>query len=179
MIDPVISVTIRLALALLFAAAAWHKLSNHLGFAATVRGYRLLPDRWLRLAAWFFPVVELGIAIGLLYPPAKEAAVFAAVPLLSLYSFAIWQNLTPDGRQIDCGCFASSTKVPLSGWLVARNIVLMLASCVLVMPIRGRALIWVDGLTVLAALFTLWVLWTAGERLASTGPALRRPGGAR
>ena len=107
------------------------------------------------------------------------AAVFAAVLLLSLYSFAIWQNLTPDGRQIDCGCFASSAKVPLSGWLVARNVVLMLAACVLVMPNPARALIWVDGLTVLAALFTLWVLWTAGQRLASTGPALRRRGAAR
>jgi uncharacterized membrane protein YphA (DoxX/SURF4 family) len=179
MIDPVISLTIRLALALLFTAAAWHKLSNHVRFVATVRAYRLLPEWLLSLAAWLFPAVELGIAIGLLYPPATEATVFAAVLLLSLYSFAIWQNLTPDGRQIDCGCFASSAKVPPSGWLVARNVVLMLATCVLVMPNRARALIWVDGLTVFAALFTLWVLWNAGQRLASTGPALRRLGAAR
>lgn len=179
MIDPVISLTIRLALALLFAAAAWHKLTNHVRFVATIRAYRLLPAPWRSLAAWFFPAVEVGIVVGFLYPPATEASVLAAVPLLSLYSFAIWQNLTPDGRQIDCGCFASSTTVPLSGWLIARNIVLMLAACILVMPDRARSLVWIDGLTVLAALFTLWVLWAAGRSLASSGPALRRLGGAR
>jgi uncharacterized membrane protein YphA (DoxX/SURF4 family) len=179
MIDPVISLTIRLALALLFGAAAWHKLSNRTRFIATIRAYRLLPDRLLPLAAWFFPAFELGIVIGLLYPPLTEAAVYAVVVLLSLYSFAIWQNLAPDGRQIDCGCFASSASVPLSGWLVARNIVLILGTCALVIPNRARALVWVDGLTVLAALLTLWILWTAGQHLASNGPALRRLGGAR
>ena len=179
MIDPVISLTIRLALALLFSAAAWHKLSDHPHFVASVRAYRLLPNRWLSLAAWFFPTVELGIAIGLLNPPMTDAAVYAAVVLLAIYSFAIWQNLTPDGRQIDCGCFASSTKVPLSGWLVARNILLILATCALLIPNRPRALIWVDGLTVLAALLTLSILWTAGQRIASTGPALRGLGGER
>jgi uncharacterized membrane protein YphA (DoxX/SURF4 family) len=179
MIDPVISLTIRLALALLFSAAAWHKLSMHPHFVTSVRAYRLLPERWLAPAAWFFPTVELGIAIGLLYPPLVAAAVYAAVVLLAVYSFAIWQNLTPDGRRIDCGCFASSTRVPLSGWLVARNVLLILAACALLVPNRTRALVWVDGLTVLAALLILWILWTAGRRIASTGPALRRLGSAR
>lgn len=179
MIDPVIELTIRLGLTLLFAAAAWHKLSDRVRFVGTLRAYRLLPAWWLAPTAWVFPGLEVGIVIGLLYPPANEAAVFAAVPLLSLYTFAIWQNLTPDGRKIDCGCFASSASVPLSGWLIARNVVLMLAACVLVMPIRARTLIWIDRLTIVTALSTLWILWTAGQRLASTGPALQRLGGAR
>jgi len=179
MIDPVISLTIRLALTLLFSAAAWHKLSNHARFVASVRAYRLLPNRWLSLAAWFFPALELGIAIGLLYPPTTETAAYAAVVLLAVYSFAIWRNLTPDRRQIDCGCFASSTRVPLSAWLVGRNILLILSACALVIPNRPRALVWVDGLTVLAALLSLWILWSAGQRIATTGPALRRIGGGR
>lgn len=179
MIDPVIGLTIRLALVLLFAAAAWHKLSDRVRFVATVRAYRLVPARWLLPLGWFFPVAELGIVFGLLYPAATDAAVFTAVVLLSIYSFAIWQNLTPDGRHIDCGCFASSAKVPLSGWLLARNAVLLLAACILLVPTRARTLLWIDGLTVASTLFTLWVLWTAGQRLASTGPALRSPGSAR
>lgn len=179
MIDPALDISLRIGLALLFAAAAWHKVSDHSRFVETMRAYRLLPDWSLAPAAWFFPTLELGIAIGLLYGPGREAAVFTAVPLLLLYSFAIWQNLTPDRREIDCGCFASSASVPLSGWLIARNIILMLATCVVLMPLRPRTLIWVDGLSVVTALLISWVLWTAGQRLASTWPALKRLRGSR
>lgn len=179
MIDPVLAITIRLLLALLFAAAAWHKHSDRLRFVGTVRAYRLLPEFWLTPAAWFFPVIEIGIALGLLYSPATDAAVFATLALLSIYSFAIWQNLTPDGRQIDCGCFATSATVPLSGWLIARNVLLMLSACVLLMPERARSLIWIDGLTIAATVFAAGAIWMAAQGLAGTGPALRRIGDAR
>jgi hypothetical protein len=178
MSDPVIELSLCFALALLFAAAAWHKVSDRIRFGAVVRAYNLLPSWLAAPAARLLPLLEVSIAIALLYPPTRQAAALAAVPLLVLYTTAISVNLARGRREIDCGCFAASARVPLSNWLVLRNGVLMVAACALLLPMRTRALIWVDGLTVATALITMSLLWAAGQRLAHTGPNLRRFGGA-
>ncbi|MGB8222902.1 MAG: MauE/DoxX family redox-associated membrane protein [Polyangiales bacterium] len=179
MIDPVVELSIRLCLALVFATAAWHKALGGARFAGTLRAYRLLPAWMIAPVTWLLPLAEAAVALGFVYAPAREAAVLAAVLLLGLYTFAIAANLALGRREIDCGCFASSVRVPLSGWLLVRNGVLILAACVLLVPIRARALLWVDALTVVQTLLISSVLWAAGRGLATTGPALRRFGGAR
>jgi hypothetical protein len=177
MIDPVIELSIGLGLALLFAAAAWHKMADQVRFGAALRAYRLLPSWLVSPVAWFVSVAEAVIAVSLLYPPTRQAATLVAAALLMLYTGAIVANLARGRRDIDCGCFASSARVPLSGWLVVRNAILILVACVLFMPVRARSLLWIDVLTIVTALVALTVLWAAGQRLAHTGPALRRFGG--
>ncbi|RLB44820.1 MAG: methylamine utilization protein MauE [Deltaproteobacteria bacterium] len=179
MIDPVIELSLCFALVLLFAAAAWHKVSDRMRFGAVVRAYNLLPSWLVAPATRLLPLLEASIAIGLLYPPTRRAAALAGVPLLVLYTTAISVNLARGRREIDCGCFAASARVPLSNWLVVRNAVLIGAACLLLMPVRARTLVWIDGLTVVTTLITLSLLWAAGQRLAQTGPALRQLGGAR
>jgi len=178
MIDPVVELSICSGLALLFAAAAWHKFSDRARFAAVLGAYELLPSGLVGPATRLFPVLEASIAVGLLYLPTRRAAALAAGSLLVLYTMAICLNLVRGRREIDCGCFAASSRVPLSNWLVVRNIVVIAAACTLLLPIRARALIWVDGLTIAAALITASLLWAAGQRLSHTGPVLRRFGGA-
>jgi uncharacterized membrane protein len=177
MIDPVIELSLRLALALLFAAAAWHKVSDRIRFGATLRAYQLLPSWSLAPFTWLLSTAEALIALGLLLPSTRQAAAFGAGALLLLYAGAIGMNLIRGRRDIDCGCFASSARVPLSNWLVARNAILIVAACLLVLPVRPRSLIWIDALTIATAVITLSLLWAAGQRLANTGPALRRVGG--
>jgi hypothetical protein len=179
MIDPVVELSICFALALLFAAAAWHKVSDRVRFGATVGAYSLLPPWLVSPVARVLPLLEACIAVGLVYPPTRSAAALAAVPLLTLYTIAIAANLARGRREIDCGCFASSARVPLSKWLLLRNGILIVASCVLLLPIRTRALMWVDGATIVMTLTTLSLLWATGQRLAQTGPALRHVGGVR
>jgi len=177
MIDPVIELSLRLALVLLFIVAAWHKVSDRFRFGATLRAYQLLPPWLLAPFAWLLPMAEASIALGLVVSSTRNAAAFGAGALLFVYAGAIAVNLARGRREIDCGCFASSARVPLSNWLVARNAILIVAVCVLVMPVRPRALVWVDALTIATAVITLSLLWAAGQRLANTGPALRRVGG--
>jgi hypothetical protein len=179
MIDPVIELSLCFALALLFAAAAWHKVSDRVRFGATVGAYSLLPPWLVSPVARLLPLLEACIAVGLVYPPTRRAAALAAVPLLMLYTVAIATNLALGRSEIDCGCFASSARVPLSNWLVFRNVILIVAACVLLLPMRTRALVWVDGATVVTTLTTLSLLWATGQRLAQTGPTLRRFGGVR
>lgn len=173
MIDPILAFTARAALALLFAAAAWHKLRDRNRFEAVIRAYRMVPRAWEAPVASVLPAAEALVAIGLCYSPWREAASLTAIGLLSLYTFAIAANLAFGNRDVDCGCFASDVRIPLTGWLVVRNGLLIAAAALIVLPVRPRALVWVDALTVAAALVTLSLVWSAGRRLAQTGPALR------
>jgi len=74
MIDPLIQAVLGAALAVLFAAAAAHKLRSGARFAAQLAEYRLLP------------------------------AAIAAAGLLAGYGLAIAINLARGRRYIDCGC---------------------------------------------------------------------------
>jgi len=179
MIDPVIDLSLGLALSLLFAGAAWHKVSDLRGFEAALRGYDLLPARTVPIASKLLPLVETSIALGLVYGPTRPAAAGAAISILLLYSASIALNLARGRRDIDCGCFAAPSRAPLNGWLLARNLALAAASYALVWPCRPRELIWMDWLTIATTLIALSLLWLAGQRLAETGSALRRMGGNR
>lgn len=177
MIDPVIDITLRTCLALLIASAAWHKLSDRFRFAGTLRAYELLPPRLVSPVASLLPLIELSIAAGLLYPPSRELAALAAMSLLALYTGAIATNLLRGRHEIDCGCFASSRRAPLSRLLIVRNLVLLSAAALLLMPARSRTLLWVDLFTAAAAVLALSLLWAAAQRLAESGPALLRSRG--
>ena len=77
--DPVIDLTLRAALALLFAGAVRHKLLDPRHFTATLAEYRLLPARLAPLAAACVILAELGIVLALALRPAWGAAAGAAL----------------------------------------------------------------------------------------------------
>jgi hypothetical protein len=178
-IDPVIAWSLRLGLALLFAAAAWHKVTDRRRFEATVSAYELLPTRAASMFSRVVPLAEGSIAVGLVYPTTVSAAAVAASSMLLLYTGAIAINLARGRREIDCGCLASRSVTPLDGALIARNAGLIAATCGILLPVRMRPLVWVDGLTLLTALTTLVLLWATAQRLLQIGPALRGHGGLR
>ena len=69
---------------------------------------------------------------GLLHAPTRQPTAIASMTLLAIYTGAIASNLARGRREIDCGCFASSARVPLSPWLIARNLILIAAAALLV-----------------------------------------------
>lgn len=174
MIDPVIDISIRFALALLFAGAAWHKASDVHRFEAVVRDYHLLPASWVSAVSRLLPLSEIVLALGLAYGPTAPVAACGASAVLLGYAAAIGLNIARGRRDIDCGCFASSSQAPLGLGLVARNLGLAGASLLTLIPERERPLVWIDWLTVSMALIVLSLLWLASQRLAQTVPALKR-----
>ena len=110
--------------------------------------------------------LELGLGIGLLIPGLSTAAALGAVALLGTYTAAIAINLSRGRRDIDCGCGGPVPRA-LSGGLVARNTILMVAFAASALPETGRELVWLDGFTVLATLAILGFLYVAEETLAS------------
>jgi hypothetical protein len=118
--EPVMSLLVRLALAVLFAAAAVHKLRDRRRFDGIVLDYRLLPPRAAVRVAAALPWTELALAAALIAAP--RAGLGAAVILIGTYIVAMGVNLARGRRLVDCGCGARPQR--LSGWRVAGNLVL-------------------------------------------------------
>jgi hypothetical protein len=162
-IDPAAQLALRLALAVLFAAAAVHKLRDRAGFRAVLRDYAILPGGLVGAASLAVPSAEATLAAGLLLPATRVVASLAAAGLLSLYGVAIAMNLARGRRAIDCGCAGPGGPRPLSGGLVARNAALAAAALACAAPVASRPLGWIDAGTVVGALLAVALLYAAAD----------------
>ncbi len=166
-IDPVIARTLRVALAFLFANAAWHKWRDRAAFSATLSEYRMLPARSIAPVSIALASAETAIAAALPWPGLVVAACLGATGLLALYSVAIATNLVRGRRWIDCGCLGPNARQPLSERLVVRNLLLMTATVVAALPEGTRALVWLDWLSIAGAACCVGLIWTAIELLSA------------
>ncbi len=171
--DPALHWIVRGGLALLMATAAFHKLSDLGTFIASVRDYRIAPGVLAPFAAGGLVFAEIGIAIGLLLPGLAESAAFACAALLLLYSSAIGVNLARGRRHIDCGCLGPRARQPISGWLLIRNAGLVFACALAALPVSGRALHWVDGVSIAGGLAVACLLYQGVPALANNARRIR------
>jgi hypothetical protein len=169
MVDPVVGWVARLALAVVFAAAALHKWRDLSAFSAALAGHRLVPAALVPATARSLAAAETAIAGALLVPASAVGAACTAAALLALYSTAVAINLARGRRDIDCGCSAHPR--PLSRGLLVRNAVLVAAALAAALPVADRALVWVDVLTAGAGASALAFAWLAAQSLALDGPA--------
>lgn len=173
-IDPVVTTTVRLALGLLFAVAAWHKVRAPRAFAAALDAYRVVPARAVWPAAAGVTASEAGAAVLLLAPSGYRLGAAVAALLLAAYAGAIALNLARGRRDLDCGCGGPGPRRPVSGALVARNGVLCGGALLLTASVSARPLGWLDATTITAALVTLTALYVGVERLEANRPGLAR-----
>jgi hypothetical protein len=171
-IDPAVQLTARAGLAILFASAAWHKLRDPGTFLAAVTHYELLPARWTLRVAALLIAAEVGIAVGLWAPRVATVAAVGAAALLITYAGAMAAALGRGRRDLDCGCAGPAGRQPVRGALVARNLALAAAAVTVSLPAGARSLTWIDGLTIVAAVCGLALLYGASERLLALAPAL-------
>jgi hypothetical protein len=166
-LDPVFTWILRTSLAVLFATAALHKIRDPRGFLRTFSEYEILPRRLTAPSAIALVVAELSISVGLLVGPRGYQAEIAAISLLLIYTAAIGVNLLRGRRDIDCGCLGPANRQPLSAWLLLRNALLTLGAMVACLPISGRSLTFIDGISLLGGFLTLVFLFNAINILAA------------
>jgi len=174
MMDPVVVTTIRAALAILFAAAASHKLRAPAHFVATVRNYRLMPPMLTPAVAALLVSAEVVVAAFLATGTARPVGAIAAAALLAVYAAAIAANLARGRQHIDCGCTAPGAARTIHGGLVVRNGALVLVALALLGPEAERPLGWLDVTTIAAAVAALVALYAALDRLLANAPAIAR-----
>ena len=176
-IDPVPASILTLALAALWTASGVHKLRDPAGFSGALAAYALLPQRAVEIVARALPLIEITVAIGLLFRVSRQAAALASTLLLCLYALAIAINLWRGRRDIDCGCLGFGRRSTISMTLLWRNAALVLASLAAgSLPRRGRALDWIDLFTVAVGVAAVALIYAAVEGLADAAGRLpRRP----
>ena len=164
MLDPAIGALLLACLALLFAAAALHKLRDLPHFTEVLRAYRVLPEGAVRLAP-VVPLAELAVAAGLLAPGLRSGAALGGVALLLVYAAAIGVNLARGRRDLACGCGGPDDARPIAPWMVGRNLALALLLTATLLAWRERPLSSTDALTVGGGTLVATLLYVCLDRL--------------
>lgn len=170
--DPIFIIASAIAIAVLLASAATHKVRAPARFARQLADYQLLPDSLVRPVARLVPLLELAIAFALLVPVSRGWAALSAASLLALYAAAIGINLWRGRRDIDCGCAGPDQAQPLRPVLLLRNSVLVvLALLASVAPI-ARDMTLFDGFVTVAAAAVALLIYAAADGLLANSPLL-------
>lgn len=176
MLDPLIVKTISIGLGLMFLFAAFHKLSEGSQFRVTLLEYQLLPEWLVSPASRIVPIFELLLGGGwLLSFYLQSLTAIGSAALLGIYTLAIGINIARGRVHFDCGCgFAGKSKNEhfLSGGLVLRNLVLIGAALLTLLPTGTRNLGFGDYLTVAAALLAGTLLFAAANQLLANRAAI-------
>jgi uncharacterized membrane protein YphA (DoxX/SURF4 family) len=118
---------LRVALGVLFLAAAVPKLADPTGFAKAVGNYHLLPVAAERVLALALPAIELIVGIALIAGVADAGASLLAFAMLVVFTLAIGIALAR-GLDISCGCFDTEGGSNVGVGKVAENIAFLLAA---------------------------------------------------
>jgi len=111
----------RLALALLFLAAAPMKILSPTDFAEAIAAYLILPDTLINVTALTLPWLEAVVAILLLCRVWSGPTLFLANAMLVAFLGAL-VSAHLRGINIDCGCFsAAGTASGDMLWYIARD----------------------------------------------------------
>ncbi|MFT7338238.1 MAG: hypothetical protein ACI92B_001568 [Marinobacter maritimus] len=177
MIDPVISTSAALALSVIFASAASHKLRHPSWFRRQVHEYELIPGLMVPAAARTLPIAELVIAAGLLWSISRPYAGVLAFLMICVYALAIAINLARGRKDIDCGCSGPAMRQPLQPALLARNLLLAIIALVALLPMLDRPLSLHDNFVMIAAGVVLVLLYTATDLWIANRPLLLKLSG--
>jgi hypothetical protein len=172
-LDPTLYWIVTLGTALLFVAAAGHKLADWRRFRAALADYRLLPGQLVPAGAAAAVALEIATCVLLLLPALRAAGAVLAAALLALYAIAIGVNLARGRTSIDCGCLGVGRRAPISRWMVGRNVVLAAVVLLAALPRGARELAALDIVTIAGALLSLAALYSAQSAL--TRAARTRP----
>jgi len=171
MLDPLIVKAISIGLGLMFLIAAYHKLANGAAFRVTLLEYQLLPQWLVAPAAKFIPVIEILLGSSwLLSFYSQPMTAIGSAALLGIYALAIGINLYRGRVHFDCGCSfggKDENEQFLSGGLVARNVLLIGAALITLIPGSNRAFGFGDYATLMGALVAATFLFAATNQLIS------------
>ncbi len=119
--------TTRIALALVFLAAAPQKILDPAAFADGVAAYMILPDALINFTALTLPWLELVVAALLLCRAWMKPTLFLANTMLAVFMAAL-VSAKLRGIDLSCGCFTSTpaTSDEMTWYIVRDGLLLAL-----------------------------------------------------
>lgn len=109
----ILGIAARVALGLIFLAAAAGKIIDPAALAKIIHNYRILPDNLVNLAALTLPWVEVVIAACLLTGFSSRGASLVSVGLLAVFLGAM-AYAYHQGYDTQCGCFTTKADDAIS-----------------------------------------------------------------
>jgi len=172
-IDPAIRGLCAFALAFIFGASGAMKLRDLEMFEGSLANYQLAPTWMEKPLAYLLPLIECASAAGLLMTSTRALAATALLALLTIFTGAIAINLARGRTNIDCGCFGPALRQQLSGWLLLRNLFLMILAAVVILPPNGRAIESIEVVTIVLGGLTLVTLYASANFAIGNVPKVR------
>lgn len=169
-IDPAIRGLCAVSLALIFGASGLMKLRDLDLFEGSLANYQLAPTWLEKPLAYLLPILECAAAMGLVTASTRTIAASTLLALPAIFTGAIAINLARGRTNIDCGCFGPALRQELSGWLLLRNLVLMILATLVIFPDTGRAIEALDLVTIALGAMTLVVLYASANFAIGNAP---------
>jgi len=166
-IDPAVAALIVSCAAVLFAAAALHKFRDLRRFDEIFAAYGLLPRVTRGRLSRLVPLLEAGVAAGLLFGISRVAAACVGVLLLLAYATAIAVNLGRGRRDLACGCGGPDDRRSIAPYMVWRNVGMGVLLLGVIAPWDLRELGLTDAVTVVFGTATLVLVHLCLDNLAS------------
>ncbi len=123
---------VRLGLAGVFGVAGIAKLLDADGSRKALRDFGV-PEPLIAPAAVLLPIVELAIAVGLIFIGTSWYAAIAGAVLFAVFTAAMLYQMSK-GNAPDCHCFGQIHSEPVGASSIVRNFVLLAAAGVLIFP---------------------------------------------
>lgn len=125
----------RLLLAIFFLFSGGSKLVDVAGFVRIAVSYRLFRgrERSVRLLAFLLPVTELVAGALLVFDVFPRPVLFYLLVSLVGYTVLLAVQLLWGGRMENCGCYGTVVPVRVSWWQVAKNLVLIVVTALLLL----------------------------------------------
>jgi thiol-disulfide isomerase/thioredoxin len=164
----IVLLLIRLLLAGVFGVAGLAKAMDRKGSEKALREFGM-PASLVPAAAVFLPLAEIAVAVSLLFVTTSWYAAIASAALLGVFTAAMLYQMAK-GRNPDCHCFGQVSSTPVSNSTVVRNVLLLVASAVLISrgaSDQGTALVSGrdDAFAVVVGLVVLGLLFAAFQTL--------------
>lgn len=109
----ILGILARMALGLIFLAAAWDKIVDPAAFAKIIRNYQILPDMLVYGVAQVLPWIEVVVGVSLLTGFVARGASLSACLMMAVFLSAMawaWHK----GISTQCGCFTTRADDPIS-----------------------------------------------------------------
>jgi hypothetical protein len=171
-LDPLLTRTVQLFLAILLIAAALHKSADPGRMRAAISAYRVVPVSSEDPVAWLVIGLEMAVGAALLVPILSKSASLAAAGVFAVYFALMSLSLVRGDREMNCGCSFSRQPARLSSSQLVRNSVLVMLAVVAWMPDSGRVVGWIDGLQIAAAASCLTLIYLSVDSLLVNAASL-------
>ena len=173
-LDPIYSHIVAILAAFVFAHAAVHKVLDYVRHVGIVADYRIMPAQFVPFLAPLVIVLEFTVAILVLLPATRSIGLILAAGLLIAYLFSIGLNLLRGRTSIDCGCGWGSQKHPISGWLLFRNLLFIIAILSAFLPLANRSLHLADWVLIAFSSSAVIAVYYIGDLLIANWLKLRK-----